>query len=380
MKRVAGTKDLYEELGVRRVINARGSVTILGGSILSSRVQAAMEAANAYYVDMEDLLEKSGRAIATMLGAEAALVTSGCFAALVQGTAAIMAGKNPDRIAQLPDTNGMKNAFLIQKATRYHYDRCVSVPGGTLVEVGDERGTTAAQLEAAVGPRTAGILYFARMEGTDGVLSIPEVVRIARAKGVAVLVDAAAEVHPLDRMTWLAAKSGVDLICFGGKYFGSVQSTGLLCGRKELVEAAALHGFIAYEIFDNHALGRGYKVDRQEIMATLVALREWFATHHAERFAIQERRIRTMAGELAGLPNVKTERIWEREGPWMVLRVAIDETKLGKTVAEVEEALQDGDPCIRVRVEGGQIVLAVHTLLDGEDQIVAARLRQVLSS
>ncbi len=378
--RVAGSTDLYAELGVRRVINARGSVTILGGSILSPRVQAAMDAANEYYVDMEDLLEKSGRAIATMLGAEAALVTSGCFAALVQGAAAIMAGKDPDRIAQLPDTTGMKNEFLIQKATRYHYDRCVSVPGGKLVEVGDERRATAAQLEAAIGPNTAGILYFAQMEGADSILSIPEVVRIARARGVAVLVDAAAEVHPLDRLTWLAAKSGVDLVCFGGKYFGSVQSTGLLCGRKELVKTAALHGFIAYENYDNRALGRGYKVDRQEIIATVAALREWFATNHAERFAIQERRIRAIAQGLAGLPHVKTERIWERQGPWMLLRVAIEEAKLGKTVAEVEKALQDGDPCIRIRVEGGQMVLAVHTLLDGEDQIVAARLQQVLSN
>ncbi len=378
--RVAGSRDLYEELGIRRVVNARGSVTILGGSILSSRVQAAMEAANAYYVDMEDLLEKSGRAIATTLGAEAALVTSGCFAALVQGAAAIMAGKDPDRIAQLPDTTGMKNAFLIQRATRYHYDRCVSVPGGTLVGVGDERAATAAQLEAAIGPNTAGILYYARMEGTDGILSIAEVVRIARAHGVAVLVDAAAEVHPLDRMTWLAAKSGADLVCFGGKYFGSVQSTGLLCGRQELVEAAALNGFIAYENYDNRALGRGYKVDRLEIMATISALREWFTTDHAERFAVQDRRIQTIARGLAGLPHVRTERIWERQGPWMLLRVTIDEAKLGKTIAAVEKGLQDGDPCIRIRVEGGQMVLAVHTLLDGEDQIVAARLRQVLSN
>ncbi len=378
--RVTGTKGLYEELGVGRVINARGSVTILGGSILSPRVLAAMDAANDYYVDMEDLLEKSGRAIATMLGAEAALVTSGCFAALVQGAAAIMTGKDPSRIAQLPDTTGMKNAFLIQKATRYHYDRGVSVPGGTLLGVGDERGATASQLEAAIGPKTAGILYFARIEGADGILSIPEVVRIARAKGVAVLVDAAAEVYPLDRMTWLAAQSGADLVCFGGKYFGSVQSTGLLCGRKELVEAAALNGFIAFENYDNRALGRGYKVDRQEIIATVVALREWLAANHAERFAVQERRIQVIAQALAGLPHVRTERIWERQGPWMLLRVAIDETKLGRTVAAVEKALQDGDPGIRIRVEDGRIDLAVHTLLDGEDQIVAARLRQVLSS
>jgi D-glucosaminate-6-phosphate ammonia-lyase len=377
--RMADTRDLYEEMGIKRVINARGSVTILGGSILSPSVQAAMATANAYYVDMEELLDTSGRAVAALLGAEAALVTSGCFAALVQGAAAIMAGKNPERIARLPDTTGMRHEFLFQKPMRYHYDRCVSVPGGRLVEVGGEHGATAEQLEAAIGPRTAGILYLAKMEGTDGIPSIPDVARIARKKGVAMLVDAAAEVYPLQRMTWLVTTSGADLVCFGGKYFGSVQSTGLLCGRKDLVEAAAANGFIAYETLDNRALGRGYKVDRQEIIATLVALREWFATDHEERLALQARRTETIAQGLTGLPHVKAERVWERKGPWMMLRVTVDEAKLGKPVASIETALRDGEPSIRIRVEDGQIALAVHTLQDGEDRIVAERLRQVLS-
>jgi L-seryl-tRNA(Ser) seleniumtransferase len=378
--RTTDTQNPYAELGVKRVINARGSVTILGGSILSPGVRAAMEAANAQYVDMEELLERSGRAIAAMLGTEAALVTSGCFAALVQGAAAIMAGKDPQRIARLPDTAGMKHEFLIPKAMRYHYDRCVSVPGGRLVEIGDEHGATAAHFEAAIGPGTAGILYLAKMEGTGGTLSIPDVVSIARTRGVAVLVDAAAEVYPLDRMTWLVTRSGADLVCFGGKYFGSVQSTGLLCGRRELVEAAAANGFVAYENLDNHALGRGYKVDRQEIVAAVTALHEWFEADHQERLALQARRIETIAQGLGGLPHVRGERIWERRGPWMMLHVVIDEAETGKTVASVEQALQDGDPCIRIRVEDGQIKIAVHTLLEGEEQIVAARLREVLSS
>ena len=153
------TPEVYKELGVKRVINTVANLTLLGGSILSGKVQAAMEEANECFVDMEELLDKSGKAVGELLGAEAALVTSGCFAALVLGAAAIMTGKDKEKIARLPDTTGMKNEFLIQKGMRYHYDRCVSVSGGKLVEVGEEHGTMAEQLEAAIEPSTGGGRY-----------------------------------------------------------------------------------------------------------------------------------------------------------------------------------------------------------------------------
>ena len=378
--RMTDASVVLGELKVRRMINAAGNMTLLGGSVLSHRVQAAMAEANETFVDMEELLDKSGRAIAEILGAEAALVTSGCFAALALGTAALMADKNADSIARLPDTTGMRNEMLIQKPTRYHYDRAVSVPGAKLVEVGDQSRVTVDQLEASIGPKTAGILYPARWEGAEGVLSIPEVVSTATKKGVAVLIDAAAEIYPLDRMTWLASKSGAHLICFGAKYFGSLNSTGIICGKRENVAAAVLNNFIAFETRDNHSLGRGYKVDRQEIVATLVALREWFGMDHKERFALQERRLQTIAHALEGLPSVKTERFQPRQGAWMYLRVICDETRTGKSLASVCEMLREGDPSVRVRLEEGQLQIAAHTLKDGEDEIVAVRVRQVLSA
>lgn len=377
--RTTSTRGVYESLGVKRVINAMGSVTLLGGSTIGPKVLAAMEEANEVFVDMEELLDKSGRAIAGMLGAEAALVTSGCFSAMVLGTAAIMAGQDADRIARLPDTTGLKNEFLIQKPTRYHYDRAPTVPGGKLIEVGGERETTAAQMEAAIGPRTAGILYAARSEGTDGVLALADVVRIAAKKGVAVLVDAAADVYPLDRMMWVAGKSGADLVCFGAKYLGSANSTGIICGRKALMEAVVAHNFISYETYDNRSLGRGYKVDRQEIIATVVALQEWLAADHGARFAVQEQRVATIAQGLTGLPHVKTERLWPRKGAWLQIRLSFDEAKVGKTAAAVQQALRDGDPSIRVRLEDGQILMYVHNLKEGEAQIITGQLRRELT-
>jgi L-seryl-tRNA(Ser) seleniumtransferase len=373
------SQGIYEELGIKRVVNTFGNLTLLGGSTLSPRVWAAMEEANERFVSMEELLKKSGEAVAQILGAEAALVTSGAFAALVLGAAAIITGKDDKKIAQLPDTTGMKNEFLIQKRMRYHYDRSVTVPGPKLVEVGDEEKTTAEQMEAAIRPRTAGILYLARADGTEGVLPLSQVIGIARKKGVAVLVDAAAEVYPLQRMTGLAGGKA-DLVCFGAKYFSSAHSTGILCGRKELVEAAVLNNFIAYEAQDNHCIGRGYKVDRQEVIGTLAALREWFTMNHEERFRIQEERIGAIANGLVGIPHVKAERVWERNGPWMRLCVTLDEGPLGKTAASVGEALREGDPSIWVRVEGNQIHVAAHNLQEGEDRLVAGRLRQLLTA
>ena len=376
--RTTDRQGIYDELGLRRVINAMGSVTVLGGSTLSAEVRAAMDDANRSFVDMDELLQKSGRVIADLLGAEAAFVTSGAFAAMVLGAAGIMTGRDEKRIEQLPDTTGMKNEFLVQAAVRYHYDRAISVPGGRLVEVGDRQRATAEQLRSAIGPRTAAILHPVRSDGTPGVLPVAEVIGIAKAARIPVLVDAAAEIYPLDRMKWIASRSGAEIVCFGAKYIGSAKSTGIICGAKDFVEAASLNNFMAYEKYDNRSLGRGYKVDRQEIAGTVVALREWFTLDHAARLGIQERRAKAIAKVLSGLPHVTTELIPYREGAWWMLRVNFDESRLGTTPAAVELALREGDPSIRVRPEPDYLLVAVHNLKDGEDGIVGERLREVL--
>ncbi len=374
--RVAGTTGVYDDLGVKPIINAMGIMTMLGGSTIGQRVRAAMDEANESYVDMADLLDKSGRAIAGLLGSEAALVTSGAFAALVLGAAGIMTGDDAERIARLPDTTGMKNEFLIQAPVRYHYDRAPSVAGGKLVDVGDQRGTTAEQLRAAIGPRTAAILHAAGYDYRTGALSTADVIRIAQEKQVPVLLDAAAEVHPLERMKWLASESGADLVCFGAKYIGAMNSSGILCGTRQRIDAAVLNNFIAFETHDNHAMGRGFKIDRQEVVGTVVALREWLAMDHAARLADQERRIQDIAAALAGVPQVKAERM--RYRAWLVLRVTFEKGS-GKTAAEAEKALREGNPSIRVRLEGDEFWVSVHTLKEGEDAIVAQRLRQVIA-
>jgi L-seryl-tRNA(Ser) seleniumtransferase len=371
--------DIYTELGIRRVINAMGNVTLLGGSTLSPQVQAAMDAANRAFAPMEEVLDKTGQVIANLLGAESAYVTSGCFAALVLGIAGIMTGNDREKLARLPDTTGMKNEFLLQKRTRYHYDRCISVPGGKLVEVGDDNGATPAQLEAAVGPNTAGVLFFGRGELTPGTLKLSQVVEIAHRHGIEVIVDAASEIYPVERMTTLAT-SGADLICFGAKYLGAQNSAGILCGRRERVEAAKLNGFVGYERQLSRGIGRGYKLDRQEIIGVTVALKEWLTMDHEERLQSQAERIEAIAGSLSGLPHIQTETLWNTErDPWMRLQVSLDEGGLGKSASTLVEELRDGDPSIWVRKEGGGFVLMVHTLQADEVALVGQRLREVLT-
>ncbi|MCC6168628.1 MAG: DegT/DnrJ/EryC1/StrS family aminotransferase [Caldilineaceae bacterium] len=371
--------DIYSELGVTPVVNAMGHVTVLGGSILSPAVQAAMDAANSMYVSMDELQDKAGRAIAKMLGAEAAFVTSGAFAALVLGAAGIMTGGDPAKIAQLPDTRGMKDEFLFQKATRYRYDRCITTAGAKLIEVGDEQGTTPGQLTAAIGPQTAGIFFFARGERIPGTLSLAQVVEIAQTAGLPVLVDAAGEVYPLERLTGLP-QSGAGLVCYGAKYLSSANSTGILCGQAGLVAAARLNSFTGYESQNNRSIGRGYKVDRQEIAATAVALREWLETDHEERFQQQAARIETIARRLADLPHVTTRNLWpEEQGPWMRLHVAYPVERVGKNSQEIAVALKAGNPSIWVRPEGEGLTVEVHTLRPGEEQIVADALHRYLA-
>jgi L-seryl-tRNA(Ser) seleniumtransferase len=217
------------------------------------------------------------------------------------------------------------------------------------------------------------------MEGEAGVLSIPEVVEIAHKKGVAVLVDAAGEVYPLDRMQWIASGSGADLVCFGAKYVGAPHSTGILCGKQELVEAATLNGFIAYEMKDNHALGRAMKVDRQEVVAVVVALREWLTTDHETRLLNAEARVDTIVATLKGVPHVNTEREKVHRGPGVHMKVIVDEAGLGKKALDVAEALADGDPAIWVWCEGNVLHIGVSNLLEGEDVLVADRLREELA-
>jgi L-seryl-tRNA(Ser) seleniumtransferase len=269
----------------------------------------------------------------------------------------------------------MRHEVLIQKGQRYKYDRCVTSAGAKLIEVGDASGTSPEQIEAAVGERTVAILYRAP-DGEPGVVSLERVIQIGKQCQIPVIVDAAGQVYPVERMKQYTSM-GADLVGYGAKYFGAPNSTGVLCGRADLVQAAALNGFIGFEAGPHRTFGRPMKLDRQEIVAVVVALREWMTMDHQARFEGYARRVRRLQDRLGDMPHIT---LVPEGDPVTGLRIVLDEQALGKTAAQVAGVLQDGDPSIWLRTHEGAIVVSVVTIADGDVQVIAGRLVDCLST
>ena len=373
-----GGGDFYRKLGVRRVINAMSNGTVLGGSTPPPTVLKAMDEANDVWVEMKELLEKSGEYIADVLGAESAYVTSGCAAALTLSTAACIAGTDPDKIARLPDTSSMNNEVVIQTKHRYGFDRCFTIPGGKLVEAGDESGCSAAQLEEAIGPSTAAVAYFVQPDWDSSVLTLDEVVEIAHRRGVPVIADAASQIYPLDYFRSNA--QAADLVCFGAKYFGAPHSTGVVVGRKDRVDAVAAQGFIAYHYEGRTSFGRPMKLDRQEVVGVVAALDQWFSMNHEDRFLEQDRRMTRIQSSLQGMSNARAEVVRHKRFFGSTLNIVLDTAALRKNARQVSDELDAGDPRIWVNVEGEDtLALNVHVLNEGEEEEVASRLQELLA-
>ena len=368
-----GEENVYTRLGARPVINAGGNTTVWGGSTPSPVVMKAMEDAGKSFVEMEELLEASGARIADLLGAEAAYAAAGCYAALVLSTAACITGNDPEKAAQLPDMTGLKSEIVLQQRQRYSYDRAYTVPGSKLVLAGDDDGTTADQLERAIGPDTAAVAFLVKADRDDSVVGLEETVDIAHARGVPVIADAAAQIYPIDYFRRNAQSA--DLVCFGGKYMGAPHSIGFVCGKKDMIEAVTAHGFIGPRPF-----GRGMKADRQEIVGLVTALEEWIDTDHEERLVRYGVRFSAIERAVQGVSGVKETRVVPTDNfVGLMLHLALDTDKLGKTATDVFNELLETTPRIRLAVEGEDtLTVNVHTLNEGEEHIIADRLRDLL--
>ena len=380
--------SVYKEIGARPVINAIGSVTLLGGSSPAPEVREAMDRANEAFIPLQELQEKAGIAIAEMVGAPAAYVTSGAGSALTLATAAFMAGDDDDKIQQLPNTAGMKNEILIQKRQRYWYDRCLEFAGATLVEFGTDEGTTEKDLEDAIGPKTA-VVHFVGDERPGmldpKILQLEQIVKIAHGKGVPVMVDAAGQVYPIENMTKYV-DGGADFSCIGAKYLGSPHSTGFALGTKETIAKLALQSFVSYEGRRVRGIGRPQKLDRHEIIGTVAAVKRWVTMNHEERLAEYEQRSRTIVKAVQGVPGARVELIDNVVGnqPFGV-RLEIDEDVVGMSLDDLVEELKQGDPPIWTRVNPpyvpggtGGINLSIFGLNPGEEKIVGERIAALL--
>lgn len=364
---------IYQKLGVRPMINATGNLTARGGSTPSSAVRKAMQEADSSYVEMSELLEKAGQYVATQLGVEAAYPTAGCYAALVLCSATVMTGNDPDKRSQLPDTTGLKHEIILQKIQRYGYDRAYTIPGSKLTIVGNDDGCTEEQLERAIGPDTAAIAYLIQ-PNQGNAIPLEIVVEMAHAHDIPVIADAAAQIHPLDYFRRNAQSA--DLVCFGGKYFNAPHSTGLACGRKDLIQAVIAHGFIG-----PRPIGRGMKVDRQEIIGLVTAIDIWMNTDHQERLRNQNKRYAVISEHLKSLDQVSTEIVCHKRHTLSDLHVTFDPETLGKNARQITNALDAGSPRVCVEVDSDNtITINAYTLNQGEELLIAQALREQLSN
>lgn len=385
--------SIYSKYGVKRVVNAAFHLTRLGGSTLSPKVLEAMNEANKAYANMWELIEKGGKHIAETINAPAVWITSGAFNALVLAAAACMVDKDVEAMRKLPHTEGMKNEFIIQRNARlYVYDRSMEVAGGRFVFVGDERwGCSAEQMEAAINEKTAAIHYAYPARGNDLILPLEKVLEIGKRNGVPVIVDAAGMTYPKDVQSKFM-EMGCDLVAVGGKYVGGPNSTGYLYGRKDLVEAAALHSFIGAESGPDEkpglyrSLGRGYKLDRQEIIALLVAFDEWMETDHdKQRFEPAWELVRFIEKGIKDLPGLKNARLeyYPEAGKGTAyhtigLRVIFDDLGVSETNALIAR-LREGDPEVWVRNWGSSndLIINAMSLQPGDPEIIVERFKML---
>ena len=363
-------RDYFRELGVRPFINAAGTYTAMTASLMPPEVLEAINYASKHYVMLDELHDKVGERIATLLRCEAAMVTSGAASALTLGTAAALTGTDRQKIVDLPDLANMKSDVIIQKSHRFGYDHAVRNCGVRLVEV-----ETREDLERAVNSRTAMMLFY-NNNNTEGRIQDEEFARLGKQHGIPTLNDAAADVPPVDNL-WKYTRMGFDLVAFsGGKGLRGPQSAGLLLGRKDLIAAARLNAPP-----NGNAVGRGMKVNKEEILGMLAALERYLAKDHAAERRELDARAEAIRRGVASVPGVKAE-IFVPEVANHVphVRISWDAAAKGMTPNDAVNALRAGEPSIGTRWEGNAVVIGVWMMQPGEERIVARRLRQVLEA
>ncbi|MBZ0304262.1 MAG: aminotransferase class V-fold PLP-dependent enzyme [Anaerolineae bacterium] len=369
--------SLYESLGIRPVINANATLTRLGGSLMPPEVIQAMSEAAGCFVDLPELQRRVGDRLAKLTHNEAAYVSSGAAAGLVLATAACVTETEAALINRFPDLTGLPNEVIVHHTHRNGYDYAVRQTGVRLVEIGSEQGTTAAHLEAAITPRTAAVFWFQGTMTTLQDIPLPDVIEIAHRHNIPVIVDAAAQLPPVSNL-WHFTEIGVDLAVFsGGKDLRGPQSSGLVLGRNDLIEACRMHGN------PNQAIGRPMKVGKEEMVGLLAAVERYLKLDHEAR----ERDCETMVAEwceaLNSVPGVQAVRDFPNEAcqPLPRCLVMLEAKIVGMGRDDIMRALLEGEPAISVAAQGESgIYLNPMTLEPGEAAIVLNRLREILGA
>jgi uncharacterized pyridoxal phosphate-dependent enzyme len=370
----AYANNIYTRMfGVTPVIGAAGALSSYGNSRMRPDVIRAMNEASEFLVDLDELNRAAGRRIAEIMKAEAAMVTSCAAGSMMLGAAACLTGTDREKIDALPHPTWPRRVCLMQKAHRFLYDRAYRAAGMTIVDV-----ETKEQLIDAIDGTTAMIAGLAGLGSTSGlggsgpsVISLEELVAIGKKANVPVLIDAAGQLPPVSNLTRFTGM-GADLVCFsGGKALGGPSSTGILAGRKDLIEAAMLNGS------PNQNVGRGMKLNREEIVGLVVALEGYLTIDHQKVFAEWTRKSQFIADQLQGIPGLKATATPTSDG-YSVVTLDWDQKIIPLTVPQVGALLKAGTPRVVCWTFLGARNARVQppALEDGDEVIVARRLRQ----
>lgn len=399
--------DVYGRLGVRTAINALGPATRLSGSIMDPEVAAAMAAASGACVDIAELQAAASRVIAEHTGAEAGYVTSGAAAGLLLATAACVTGLDPTKMNRLPDTTGMKRRVIMARSHRNFYDHAVRSVGIELVEIGiadrysgaGVRDAEPWEYAAAIDADTAAVVYVAYAHTQP---DLPSVVEVAHAAGVPVIVDAAGQLPPAANLKRFVSE-GADLVAFsGGKAIAGPQASGILAGRRHLIEAAALQHLDLDILWDqwnpptslidkahlpgapHHGIGRPCKVGKEEIVGLLTALERFVAEGDEARRARWMAHMQALAAAVGDIDGAVVEvRDDPKRAAIPSVHVQLDEAVCGMGALDVVRALQDGEPSVHASpsyVREGIVAFGPMCLKQGEAEVVGRRLREVLGA
>ena len=369
--------NLYRSIGVRPIINARGTFTIITGSQTLPEVKKAMEEASRGFVQMDELAEGVGKRLAEISGAEWGMVSNGCCAGVTNCTLASIAGFNPERMQKIPDLTGLKNEVVIPSYSRNVYDHAVRMTGVKIVEVKDP-----SELATAFNARTA-MVYILAGNGDEGPLGTKAISEVAKKHNVPVVVDAAAEILTLKPNVHLARGASV-VVYSGGKCIRGPQAAGLLLGEKALLQAAWANSA------PHHAFGRSLKVGKEEIMGMLAAVEMWVKRDHEAEWKTWEGWLGQISAAVQKVDGVTASIGQPREGlsnRTPQLNIKWDGAKLGITGTEVHKLLTDTEPRIILASGNGArpgnmastVSVVPYMMMPGDVKVVADRLYNVLS-
>ena len=363
-------RNFFKELGLRTFINAAGTYTSMTGSLMPKEVIEAISYSADEYVNLDDLQDKVGERIAELLECEYATVSSGCFGAMSIGMAGVITGKDPKKVKQLPNTNGMKNEVIMQESHSIGYAQALTNVGAKIVKV-----KTAEQLENAISNKTC-MLWFLNAHTDRGEIKWEEFISLGKKYKIPTFIDCAADVPPVENL-FRFTKMGFDLVAFsGGKGLRGPQSAGLLLGKREYIEAARMHTPPRGE-----TIARGMKVNKEEVLGMLAALELYLEKDHNKEWEMWESQIKLISESASSVEGVETEiHVPKYANHVPSLRIRWNEKKVKISPNEVRKQLSDGHPSIQTVGDSTSVGITTWMMVPGQERIVAKRIKEILSS